>query len=122
MPQINNEGAYINYISKSLNNSFISLCKYNQKITSKEVPLLEQILGDINGYDMDMSIDLKIALSKLSKRYREVIYLYFYYQYTEAEIAKKLNISKQAVSKIKMKALKQLRELCETTNTEGDAC
>jgi RNA polymerase sigma factor (sigma-70 family) len=53
------------------------------------------------------------ALERLSERERQVLERLYWDGYTEAEVAKELGISQQAVSKIKRKAIQKLRELLE---------
>ena len=53
------------------------------------------------------------ALERLSERERQVLERLYWDGYTEAEVAKELVISQQAVSKIKRKAIQKLRELLE---------
>jgi RNA polymerase sigma factor (sigma-70 family) len=53
------------------------------------------------------------ALERLSERERQVLERLYWDGYTEAEVAKELGISQQAVSKIKRKAIQKLRKLLE---------
>lgn len=52
---------------------------------------------------------LKDALSKLTLRQREVIFYSYIYNYTDIEISRYLNISPQAVGRLKNRALKVLK-------------
>jgi RNA polymerase sigma-B factor len=55
--------------------------------------------------------DLNQAMECLEQRERSIIYLRFFKDMSQTEVAKKLNISQMHVSRLQQKALKRLKEL-----------
>ena len=74
-----------------------------------------QPLGELIGTeDFDLSRiefhdELRSALEKLGKRERLIIYLRFYKELSQTEVARRLNISQMHVSRLQHRALRQLR-------------
>ena len=62
---------------------------------------------------MEDIIALKIALNKLKKLQRKVIYYIFEKDLTQTNTAHKLGLSQKQVSRIKDSALKELKESIE---------
>ncbi|PMQ01819.1 MAG: flagellar biosynthesis protein FliA [Dictyoglomus sp. NZ13-RE01] len=56
-------------------------------------------------------IQLEIAINSLPEIQRKIIYYIFYYDLTQSEVAKKLQISQAQVSKLLKIALKKLKEI-----------
>lgn len=73
---------------------------------------LEDVLG---GKDSEQSIIEKISLSEaiysLPERYRQVILLRYFRDFTQSDTAKLLNISQVQVSRIEKKAICELKEV-----------
>ncbi len=109
MPYINDEKAYISYIAKSVKNEYVRLSKKEQLTAQREVPMeLEAIPGEES--DMEIKIDLYQVLVFLNSNQKKVIELNYFLNYSDSEIAAKLNISRQAVNKTKRKALEVIRQ------------
>jgi RNA polymerase sigma-B factor len=63
-------------------------------------------LSQIDAYD-----DLKAAVEQLDNREKMIIYLRFFQELSQTEVAKRLNISQMHVSRLQQRALRRLREL-----------
>lgn len=112
-PSMLRDECIIGYISTAIKNRYIYLSKRHFAIYKIEVQLNPDIAGEDSTSEMVESIAVRQLLDNLPKRQRIVIKGIFYDDYTEAEIAKELNISRQGVNKAKRKALKKLRKhLC----------
>lgn len=102
-------GEVFNYVHISLKNYTFSLIK---KILKKKVYednlFVEQIYYD--SYDKFELIDILNSLKKLSNVQRQIILDIYLHNYKISEIAKFLNISRQAVNKNKIKALKVIEK------------
>ncbi|SHH41981.1 sigma-70 family RNA polymerase sigma factor [Tepidibacter thalassicus] len=108
---IKREECIIKYISSSLKYKYIKLSKKYKNIYVSEIELNEKITVSKN--QTENTIEIKFLLNefldKLSNRQRYILQKIYIYGYTESEIAKKLQISRQAVNKTKKKALKKLQ-------------
>src|SRR5690606_17823824 len=62
-------------------------------------------------------IPLKEVLTKLDKREQSIIYLRYYLDLTQTDIAERLGISQVQVSRLEKKILAQLKQWMETSNT-----
>ena len=58
----------------------------------------------------DDHISIAEGLSLMSAKQRKVLVSYYYYNYSDIEIAKMLNISRQAVNKLRNHGLQFLRK------------
>lgn len=79
---------------------------------SKPSPLRERIGGD----DPDLSfledkISLERACQQLERKERLVIYLRFFEEVPQAEIARRLNVSQMYISRIQQRAIAKLRKM-----------
>lgn len=104
----NQEGDAINrYIAVSIGHKFIALSKEYEK--NKTLHAISE--SDV-GYTPDLCQEeiLRETLSVLTPRQRDVILYKYIYRYSDIEIAKSLNISRQAVNQIKNRSVKILRE------------
>ncbi len=74
---------------------------------------LSEFVGaiDISLEDLSKYGDLNQALDCLEQRERAIIYLRFFKDMSQTEVAEKLNISQMHVSRLQQKALKRLKEL-----------
>jgi RNA polymerase sigma-B factor len=74
---------------------------------------LSEFVGDTDGSidTMDKYGDLTQAIECLEPREKAIIYLRFFKDLSQTEVAKRLNISQMHVSRLQQKALKRLREL-----------
>ena len=91
----------------------VSLDQENRKYSSDSYPKIEKIKS--KNYEtfklpMEDIIALKTAFSRLKKLQRKVIYNIFEKDLTQTKIARKLGISQRQVSRIKVSALKELKE------------
>ena len=97
------------YIAVSLRNKYIALSKENQSYTQMLNFLDENKVFCSNTADGVYFI--KESLNFLPIRQRTVIMYRYVYGYSDNEIAQMLNISRQAVSKLRNRALTTLRNL-----------
>ena len=89
---------------------FYALCKYNgQKLFKKEVPLNDNT-DYIAPVKHLISLEMKIALSKLTTQEADVIILFWYYGYPLDEVAKILHKSYTAVAKQHERAKEKLKK------------
>jgi len=65
-------------------------------------------LDQIDYYD-----DLKVALEQLDNREKMIIYLRYFQDLSQTEVAKRLRISQMHVSRLQHKALKRLKEILD---------
>jgi RNA polymerase sigma-B factor len=81
---------------------------------SESAPLsLAEFVGDTDGSldSLEKYGDLNQAMDCLDSRERSIIYLRFFRDMSQTEVAKKLNISQMHVSRLQQKALRRLKEL-----------
>ena len=78
----------------------------------KKYSLNLEILNDNCRY-IESYLDLEDLFSKLTKKQKEVMYLEFLYGYTQAEISRITNLSIQAVSQRRERALVTIRQMLE---------
>ncbi len=84
----------------------VNACKdFLKSSRHKNLPLNDEILGE--DFENDKKLDVRQKLLKLDSKYKTVIFLYYYEDYTVEMIASTLSLSKSAV---KMR-LKRGREL-----------
>ncbi len=98
------EGQSVKYISSTIKNKSIDIIRKRTK-SILEIELFETV--DINAeytqYEINELLDL------LSERQRLVVILKYFYGYSDAEIAKCLGISRQAVNKIHRVSISKMR-------------
>lgn len=90
---------------------FYALCKYNgQKLFKKEVPLNDNTdyYAPIKQF---VSLDMQIALSKLTAEEADIIVLFWFYGYTLGEVAKILHKSYPAIAKQHERIKKKLKTI-----------
>ncbi len=63
---------------------------------------------------VEMSEKVKKALSRLKPKYREVLYLYYYQEFSREEVAARLGVSPRKVSELVNYALKLIRKELKT--------
>jgi len=81
---------------------------------SESAPLsLAEFLGEMDGSleNLEKYGDLNQALDCLDSRERSIIYLRFFKDMSQTEVAHKLSISQMHVSRLQQKALRRLKEL-----------
>ena len=69
---------------------------------------LFQSISDGNWYSDFSDVELKCMLENLNSKEKLILYKRYYLQFTDEELAKELNISRQAVNKARKKALKNV--------------
>lgn len=95
------------YIAVSIKNKYIALSVAKSKIRDYESAFLEKCCGCEQ--EFDDRVYCSEIIKNLSDMQRTVIVYHFVYGYSIAEIAKRLNITRQSVNKTKNRALKALR-------------
>ncbi len=104
-----NDGEDIHrYIATSIKNRFISLSVVRANICKQENSFIEECYGCSECFDDRFWFSQ--GISRLNDAQQMVIIHHFVYGYSIAEIATRLNISRQAVNKTKNQALEILRE------------
>lgn len=75
--------------------------------------ILSEFVGEEDGSleNLEKYGDLNQAMECLEQRERSIIYLRFFKDMSQTEVANKLNISQMHVSRLQQKALKRLKEL-----------
>ena len=73
-------------------------------------------LGQIDSYD-----DVKEALEQLENREKMILYLRFFQDLSQTEVAKRLDISQMHVSRLQNRALKRLKEILTAERAAADA-
>lgn len=104
------EGALVNYISKALRrecyrlsrNILVNECEINDNISV--------ILNDYIEVEHKVFLDDLVFLKIINQKQKYVLLNKYYYDFTDYEIAKDLNISRQAISKMHKKAIYDIKE------------
>lgn len=107
-----NEYCILNYIKKSIHRAFISLKHKYIKIKNKEICEDEDKIIYMAGCiekPIYEEIFIKELLDRLSHLQKKVIKDIFINDIPEKELARRMNVSKQAINRIKMRALNNLR-------------
>ena len=129
---MNIEYLFITYLNKSLFFEAIEFDKKQRERSNKEYPVnFEQDIKMINNLidqrnpDFEITFSSNIADERLYKAFnllpnkqQQILYLAYISGLKNVEIAKELNISKQAVTKARNTALNKLRKLLEVGNYE----
>lgn len=101
------------YIAVAIRNHYIFLSKSYQKTLALRNCLYENCSFHIESVEERMCmID---ALKCLSERQRTVIIYKYIYNYSDIEIAQKLNISRQAVNQLKLRSIEILKRFYTKT-------
>jgi RNA polymerase sigma-B factor len=86
--------------------------KLDNEGESAQLSLAEFIGGSDNSLDiMEKYGDLNHALEYLDQREKAIIYLRFFKDMSQTEVARRLNISQMHVSRLQQKALKRLKDM-----------
>lgn len=104
------DDAIVNYINYSLNNKATDLFRKYVFKKDNELPIDLDIIYQNNDMDTNLFVNSLLNIESLSKKQHIVLKLSYLYGFSDIEIAKKLNISRQAVNKIKKRGLKILNE------------
>ncbi|MGB9857510.1 MAG: sigma-70 family RNA polymerase sigma factor [Dictyoglomaceae bacterium] len=95
------KGNLSSYLKKTL---YYSLMEYKKKISRNTFEIIEE------NYSQEDE-KRKIKLTKLSKRQKEIIKLFYFVGLSERDIAKRLKISRRSVRTHKKRALAKLRSM-----------
>ncbi len=106
------------HIRKWLIRVAINACKdmWRSPWTTRRISL-DEIIEQGTTISSDQS-DLFDALQRLPTKYREVIYLYYYEEYSIREIAEILSISETSIQTRLLRARKKLKEALRRCNYE----
>ncbi len=105
---LNNDNEFVSYIAAAIRYEYYKLRKQSLLNFYQEIPLNDFIVIDCRQIDHDLRIFINQLVDKLPNKEKFIISSIFFYGYSEAELAKKLSISRQAVNKTKNNALKKL--------------
>lgn len=111
LKKYNNDIAIERFIICCLKNKKIDILRKSMR-DPKKYSLNLEILNDNCRY-IESYLDLEDLFSKLTKKQKEVMYLEFLYGYTQAEISRITNLSIQAVSQRRERALVTIRQMLE---------
>lgn len=103
----------VGYISMAIKNQYINLSKKYCKIYNNETELYDNVNTRLskNIYEYsDNKILICQLLGKLTSLQKEIIIKKFFKNYSDNDIAKQLKVSRQAVNRIKNRALKNMKE------------
>ncbi|WPC42340.1 sigma-70 family RNA polymerase sigma factor [Clostridium sp. JS66] len=100
----------VGYIHSSIKNKYIYLSKKNMNILKTETELNLDICQNEFSSSIEDSFLMKYLVDNLNELQKKVIIQKFFYNYSDIEIGKKLKISRQAVNRIKKRALNNLRK------------
>lgn len=103
------EGQLVNYIVNILRNKKIDI--YRKRCLDIEVVYMEEMTGVESENKIEDRINLQSVLESLTDKQRDVIIAKYFQGYSDFEIGEKLNISRQAVNKLKKRSLNKLREI-----------
>ena len=115
---------YINYMKKALLNRKLDFLKHQKYINQKEQTISDEewtILSNKgnsvhsffnvqNNIGFESSIELKIAIDKLTEKQKQIIILHYYNKKPLNVIAKELKMKDSAVRQLKYKAIIKLKK------------
>ena len=118
---------YINYMKKALLNRKLDFLKHQKYINQKEQTISDEewtILSNKgnsvhsffnvqNNIVFESSIELKIAIDKLTEKQKQIIILHYYNKKPLNVIAKELKMKDSAVRQLKYKAIIKLKKYME---------
>ena len=95
------------YIAVCIRNHYIALSVKNTKYTNSNCELYEN--SGFCTYPYDERVIVEQLFDFLSEKQKTVLIYRYIYGYSDCEIARKLNIKRQAVNRLKNRAFKVLR-------------
>ena len=95
------------YIAVCIRNKYIAISKGIEKHKTADFPVFENAAADYS--DFLQSQILKDAVRLLPPKQRRLIIYKYIYNYSDVEIAEFLNISRQAVNRLKNRAIENLK-------------
>ncbi|WP_291579855.1 RNA polymerase sigma factor [Clostridium sp. UBA6640] len=111
---LENEGTLVNYLYNSIKFKYIDLMRKYLRMFKRETELNLEIIESKYTYEIEDNIYVEDLLRTLSRMQRIILEERYIKNYSDIEIANKLNISRQAVNKTKNKALENLRTYMNT--------
>lgn len=101
MPEFKHPAQKTVYVNTAIRNEYIRLSKNKQNINSHEV--FNDIAIELYSIEDNpiLLMDIKMFLNKLSKKEKSIIYSIYFKDLKEVELAKQMNISKQAINNTK---------------------
>lgn len=82
------------------------------------LPLEEQLLPESHPTNIDIQVDVRSAITKLTPTQQEYIYAYFYLGHTSPEIAMLYDVTKQAVDQTLSRGLESMRRILSGEQVE----
>lgn len=110
---LNNDNEFVSYIAAAIRYEYYKLKKQCLSTLYNEIPLNDFIVIDCSQIDHDLKIGINQLVDKLPDKEKFIICSIFFYGYSEAELAEKLGISRQAINKTKNNALRRLLTFIE---------
>ncbi len=107
------DNEFIAYIASSIKYQYYKLLK-ERKYLYNEIVDDELIQFTCVQVDFDLNIYIENLLDKLTTKEKFILTAIYFYGYKEVEISRKLNISRQAINKIKKNALNKLSKTIST--------
>ena len=101
------DNEFIGYIAASIKYQYYKLLK-ERNYLNYEIVDNELVQFTCVQVDFDLNIYIDNLLDKLTTKEKFILTAIYFYGYKEIEISKKLNVSRQAINKIKKTALKKL--------------
>ncbi|MCQ1528836.1 sigma-70 family RNA polymerase sigma factor [Lutispora saccharofermentans] len=110
---MNQDKEIVAYIARGIKNEYIRLSRKNSLICKNEIPILEdmQITDEDRQDSIELRIEIQSALLQLTPLQRKIIEEIIIKDRKEKDVAKELEITRQAVNKAKKYALRKLRSL-----------
>lgn len=112
--QLKNEDAFRAWMFRIIRNECLAIVKKQKRFVQLDT---ETSLPETGA--AEERIDVGRAVLQLSRKYREVIVLYYYYEYSLDEIARILRISQGTVKSRMARARKALRRIMVDSGKEG---
>ncbi|KIL09073.1 RNA polymerase subunit sigma-24 [Clostridium botulinum] len=113
--KFNHDEEILKYMRRCLNNKSINLYykinSYKNFITYNSDEELLNVLDKNTNNDEYSNVVFKDLISSLKPKQKKIIFLKFYLQLSDVEIAERLKISRQAVNKSKRQALEFLKNI-----------
>ncbi|WP_099189532.1 RNA polymerase sigma factor [Tepidibacter mesophilus] len=107
--ELKNDGAITNYIYNSIKNKKTELYRKYVKGINESLEINLEIIEDTSNYQVEDKLFIDDLLDLLTEIQKIILVEKFIKGYSDAEIASKLHISRQAVNTSKNKALKKLK-------------
>lgn len=107
--KVENDGIIVNYIYCILKNKKIDLLRKYIKQKNREIQVDFNILEIPDEFIYENNLMIEELFKMLTENQKDIIVSKFFLGYSDQEIAKEFNISRQAVNKTKNKALEKMK-------------